>query len=341
MERITQELEETSFNIVKGLGGLATAFEARIGDSERKTVAVLAEYDALPEIGHACGHNIIAAIAVGAVLGLEPAVEDLDFKLRLIGTPAEEGGGGKIHLLEAGVFEGVDAALMVHPGPVDLEYMPTLATTRFGVRFSGRGAHASAFPERGINAADAATISQVAIGLLRQQLPATTRVHGHITKAGDAPNVIPSSAELDYLIRAEDLDSLGVLEEKVKACFDAGAVGSGADIEIERTMPTYAELRPDPFLSASYRSNAGRLGRTFREVDERVRRASGSTDMGNISQHIPSAHPMIGLGRESGTIHTEEFARASVSAAGDRAVVEGALALASTVVDFVLEEEDG
>lgn len=316
-----------------GAYGVDTAIEAHLGKGNR-TAAILAEYDALVGLGHACGHNIIAAAAVGAVAGLSALIDDLDVEVRLLGCPAEEGGGGKITLLDAGAFRDVDAAVMVHPGPVDLIYMPTLATTRLGITFTGVATHASAFPERGVNAADAATISQVAIGLLRQQLPAQTRVHGIVTNGGDAPNIIPASVELDYLVRAVDRASLDDVEQKVKACFEGGSIATGASLEMSRTMPSYDELRPDPALTDAYRANAESLGRQFRDIDERVLRAAGSTDMGNVSQVTRAIHPMIGLGREAGTIHSPSFADAARSPAGDRAVLDGAIALAATVIDF-------
>lgn len=331
-------LERTGYDVSRGAGDLETALEASAGTGGR-SVALVAEYDALPEVGHACGHNIIAAIATGAAIGLQPMLDDIGLEVRLIGAPAEEGGGGKILLLEAGVFDGVDAALMVHPGPVDLPYMPTLATTRLDVRFQGKAAHASAFPERGVNAADAATVSQVAIGLLRQQLRPDMRVHGIVTRGGEAPNVIPAQTQLDYLIRAGEISDLGDLEKRIRACFEAGATATGASLQVDKSMPDYAELIPDPQLTSWYQSNAESLGRSFRAVDERVRKAAGSTDMGNVSQVIRSIHPMIGLGRDSGTIHSPEFARASISAEGDRAIVDGAVALASTVIDYALTVE--
>ena len=262
---ILDSLAHDAFSIEVGSSGLDTAFVAEVGEGPT-TIALLAEYDALPGLGHACGHNLIAAISTGAALALAPLADQLGVRLKLIGTPAEEGGGGKVLLLEQGVFEGVDAALMVHPGPVDLEFMPTLATTRISVTYEGAAAHASAFPERGVNAADAATIAQVAIGLLRQQLPGETRVHGVVTEAGAAPNVIPERSSLDYLIRGSDVASLTELERRVRKCFEAGALASGTDVDIERTMPVYADLVPDDFLTRAYCHNAQQIGRSFREI---------------------------------------------------------------------------
>lgn len=329
---IGEALEEAGFNVEAGAYDLETSFDAVIGDGPL-TLVVCAEYDALPGLGHACGHNIIASAAVGAAMAIAPLVDDLGVRLRLLGTPAEEGGGGKIVLLERGAFADAHAAMMVHPGAVDLPFMPCLATTRLAVDFEGVAAHASAYPERGINAADAATLAQVAIGMLRQHLRPDSRVHGIVTHGGDAPNVVPHRTSMDYLVRAADRQNLADLEEKVRACFEAGAVGTGATVEVTRSMPVYAELRTDPALTDAYVANGERLGRSFVEMTPRVMRAAGSTDMGNVSQVLPSIHPMIGLGREAGTLHTQEFAAAAISAAGDRSVVDGAIALAHTVID--------
>ncbi|MGB8361934.1 MAG: M20 family metallopeptidase [Acidimicrobiia bacterium] len=333
---VADALEDPATTVEVGGYDLPTSVDARSGGGGL-VVALVAEYDALPGLGHACGHNIIAAAAVGAFRALRPHLDQLDLELRLVGTPAEEGGGGKILLLERGGFDNVDAALMVHPGPVDLPYMPSLATTRFDVTFRGAAAHASAFPEHGINAADAAVISQVAIGLLRQQLTADQRVHGIVIDGGDAPNVIPDRVRLDYMIRAADIEGLEALERKLRGCFDAGAIGTGATLEFERSMPIYAALEPDPILTDAYVSNAAALGREVRPITERARRAAGSTDMGNVSLRIPSIHPMIGLGRDAGVIHGEAFAKAAGSVVGDRAVIDGAIALAHTIVDATLD----
>lgn len=332
---IAQTLERFDLASSRPAYGMDTAIEATIGSGSR-TVAVLAEFDALPGLGHACGHNIIAAAAVGAIAGLIGVIDELDIAVRLLGCPAEEGGGGKIRLIEAGAFEDVDAALMVHPGPVDLAFMPTLATARFWVTFTGVAAHASAFPERGVSAGDAATISQVAVGLLRQHLPHRSRVHGIITNGGDAPNVVPAHVELDYMVRAADRESLEQLERRVKACFEAGSRATGASLEVTSSMPRYDELRPDPELTIAFQANAESLGRAFRTIDDRVLRAAGSTDMGNVSQVTRAIHPMIGLGRDAGTIHSPSFADAARSSAGDRAVLDGAIALAATVIDFAV-----
>jgi metal-dependent amidase/aminoacylase/carboxypeptidase family protein len=216
--------------------------------------------------------------------------------------------------------------------------MPSLATTRLAITYTGKAAHASAFPELGINAADAAVISQVAIGLMRQHLTAGQRVHGIVVDGGDAPNVIPDRTRMDYLVRAADLESLESLEHRLRQCFQAGAIGTGAGVDVTRSMPTYDALLPDPVLTDAYVANIEALGRQMRAVTEKAKRAAGSTDMGNVSQRIPAIHPMIGLGRDAGVIHGDTFAAAAESEVGDRAVIDGAIALAATVVDAALDE---
>jgi amidohydrolase len=331
-EAVANVLRGAGFQATIGTDGLDTAVRAEAGDGPL-AVAFLAEYDALPEIGHACGHNVVAAAAVGAAVGLAAVAGALGIRVVLLGTPAEEGGGGKILLLERGAFEGIHAALMVHPGPRDFIEMPSLATTELTATFTGRAAHASAFPERGVNAADAATLAQVAIGLLRQQLRPEDRVHGIVTEAGVAPNVIPDRARMRYLVRSARLEVLGDLEDRVKRCFRAAAMASGCTLEVRRTMPAYAELRTDPDLAERYRVRAGELGRTVREPSERARRAAGSTDMGNVSQRLPAIHPMIGVDSLPDVPHQPGFASVCAGPRGDRAVLDGATALALTAAD--------
>jgi len=325
-------LRSAGFQVHEGIAGLDTAVRGDAG-AGRLVLVFLAEYDALPDIGHACGHNVIAAAAVGAAIGLAAVADELDVRVVLLGTPAEEGGGGKILLLERGAFDGIHAALMIHPGPRDLVEMPTLATTELTATYTGRAAHASAFPEQGLNAADAATIAQVAIGLLRQQLPPDARVHGIITEAGVAPNVIPERAGLRYLIRSARSAELADLQPRIEACFSAGAIATGCELAVERTMPLYEELRSDPDLAALYRARAAELGRDARHPSERARRAAGSTDMGNVSQRLPAIHPMIGVDSLPDVPHQPGFAAVCAGPEGDRAVLDGASALALAAAD--------
>ena len=334
---LSDALSGAGFTVERGVGGLDTAFSARSGQGPFRVV-VCAEYDALPGIGHACGHNIIAAMSVGAGLGLAAVADDIGVEVTVLGTPAEESGGGKIILLEQGVFDGAHAAMMVHPMPLDVVEMPIIAVDHLNIRYLGKEAHASAFPEFGINAADAMVVAQTAIGLLRQHLRATDRVHGIVTKGGDAPNVVPARTEGTWLVRARDLDELRDVEAKVMRCFEAGALATGARLEVTPEHPPYAEMHHDPALSALYRANAEALGRTFLDFGN-LERTAGSTDMGNVSLAVPSIHPMIGIESLPAVNHQPEFTAQCATPVADKAVMDGAIAMAWTVIDAAADEQ--
>src|ERR1700744_2921624 len=251
---------ERGFEITPAAGGLDTAFRADFG-SGPLTVGICAEYDALPGIGHACGHNIIAASAVGAALALADGAAPLGLTGSLLGTPAEEFGGGKVLLLNAGVFDDLALAVMVHPGPVDIAAARSLTLSAVRVTYRGKEAHASAAPFLGVNAADAVTVAQVAIGLLRQQLAPGQQVHGIVADGGQVANVIPAHTELQYTMRATDASSLADLEGKAGDCFLAGAGATGCDYSVEQTEPMYDALKPDPWLAETVRAEMTRLGR--------------------------------------------------------------------------------
>jgi amidohydrolase len=328
---LCEALDAAGLKVERGVAGLATAFAARAGSGPLH-VAVCAEYDALPEIGHACGHNVIATAAVGAALALAPVADDAGITLTVLGTPAEEGGGGKIVMLEAGAFDGVHAAMMVHPAPYEVLRFPVIAATSFDIRYTGKAAHSSAFPEHGINAADAFVVAQTAIGLLREHIHGTDRIHGIVTKGGDAPNVVPDDATGQWMARSPTLRELDDLVPKVLRCFEAGALATGATLDITR-YPPYAEMRHDHDLLEAYRANAEALGRSFPELDEETKRASASTDMGNVSLAIPSIHPMLGVEADGAVNHQAEFAAACANPSADEAAVAGGIALAWTAID--------
>lgn len=220
-----------------------------------------AEYDALPEIGHACGHNIIAASAVGTALALAEVADELGLRVALLGTPAEEAGGGKALLLRAGVFDDIAAAVMLHPGPTDIAAARSLALSEATITYRGTESHAAVAPHLGINAADAVTVAQVAVGLLRQQLAPGQLVHGIVTDGGQAVNVIPGRAKLQYAMRAVEADSLRELEGRMYACFAAGALATGCEYDIDNPAPAYDELTPDQWLADVFREEMRRLGR--------------------------------------------------------------------------------
>jgi amidohydrolase len=322
---------ERGFELTAAAGGLDTAFRADYGNGPL-AVGVCAEYDALPGIGHACGHNIIAASAVGAALGLADVADELGLKVALLGTPAEEFGGGKILLINAGVFHDLAVAVMVHPGPVDIAAARSLTLSAVRVDYQGREAHASAAPYLGVNAADAATVAQVAIGLLRQQLAPGQQVHGIVTDGGQAANIIPGRTQLQFTMRATDASSLADLEAKVRDCFLAGAVATGSDYNVEYTEPRYDALNPDPWLAETVRAEMTRLGRTPVEAGFEAAVPVGSTDMGNVTQLLPGIHPMVAVDAGGASLHQPAFTAAAVGPSADRAVVEGAIMLARTVV---------
>jgi amidohydrolase len=328
----TQELvADYGFEITTAPGGLATAFRADYG-SGPLVVGICAEYDALPGIGHACGHNIIAASAVGTALALAEVADELGLTVALLGTPAEEAGGGKALLLKAGTFDDIAATVMLHPGPLDIARARSLALSQVAVGYLGREAHAAVAPYLGLNAADAITVAQVAIGVLRQQLAPGQMVHGIVTDGGQATNVIPGRAEMHYTMRANDASSLRQLEDRIADCFLAGAVATGCDYQVEETEPPYAELTPDKWLADTFRAEMVRLGRNPVAEDVEAALPLGSTDMGNVTQVMPGIHPIVGIDANGASVHQPGFAEAAAGPSADTAVVEGAIMLARTVV---------
>ncbi|HEV7420117.1 MAG TPA: M20 family metallopeptidase [Mycobacterium sp.] len=322
---------ERGFEVTAAPGGLETAFRADYG-SGSLVVGICAEYDALPGIGHACGHNIIAASAVGTALALAEVADGLDLTVVLLGTPAEEAGGGKALMLEAGTFDDIAATVMLHAGPLDIARARSLALSQVAVGYLGREAHAAVAPYLGLNAADAITVAQVAIGLLRQQLAPGQMVHGIVTNGGQATNVIPARAEMQYTMRANDAWSLGELEGRMSDCFLAGAVATGCDYQVSQTEPAYLELAPDQWLADVFRAEMVRMGRTPVAMEVEAAMPLGSTDMGNVTQVMPGIHPIVGIDAEGASIHQPAFARAAAGPSADQAVVEGAIMLARTVV---------
>jgi amidohydrolase len=324
---------EYGFEITVAPGGLDTAFRADYG-SGPLVVGICAEYDALPDIGHACGHNIIAASAVGTALALAEVADELGLTVALIGTPAEEAGGGKALLLKAGTFDDIAATVMLHPGPLDIARARSLALSQVAVGYLGREAHAAVAPYLGINAADAITVAQVAIGLLRQQLAPGQMVHGLVTDGGQATNIIPGHAEMQYTMRANDAASLRELEGRIADCFLAGAVATGCDYKVEETEPPYHELTPDKWLADAFRAEMVRVGRNPVAAEVEAALPLGSTDMGNVTQVMPGIHPIVGIDANGASVHQPGFAVAAAGPSGDKAVVEGALMLARTVVNL-------
>jgi amidohydrolase len=325
-------LEKAGHQVVRGAHGVDTAFAMRSG-GQGPTVAVLCEYDALPHIGHACGHNIIATAGLGAALAAAEVAGDLGGRLLNLGTPAEEGGGGKVILAERGAFDDVDAAVMLHPAGVELTRMKAIAAQQLVAVYEGAAAHAAAAPERGRNALDGAVLGYVNCAALRQHIRSDERIHGIFTEAGEAANFVPDHASAHWFVRSPTIELLEPLVARVRACLEAGAAAAGVSCEITSPVPVYADMVDNEPLVGAYVANATRLGRHVIEPgpDEAV---VASTDMGNVSQIVPSIHPMIAVAPPQVAIHTEAFAEHAVSADADRAVVDGAKALAMTVADF-------
>ncbi len=332
-------LSDQGFKVEAGACGLPTAFVARAGSGPLH-LAICAEYDSLPGIGHACGHNIIAAAAAGAGIAASEVAGDLGLTLSVIGTPAEEVGNasGKIMLLERGAFDGIHAAAMVHPAPIDMLAPQTIATAVFDVHYTGKEAYAPAFGQDGINAADAITVAQTAIGLVRQQIRPTDRIHGIVTSGGYERVFVPAFASARYMVRAKTVSHLNEIRAKVYRCFKAGAIATGAKLEIRGGDQPYAEMIHDPEMSVCYRRNAEALGRYFADL-QGMDRIAVSTDMGNISMVIPSIHPMIGINCLPAMNHEAGFTACCISQAADKAVIDGSLAMAWTFIDLAIDSK--
>jgi amidohydrolase len=333
---LTEVIEGDGLTVTRGARDIPTAFEARAGESG-PTVAVLCEYDALPGVGHACGHNVIAAAGLGAGLAAASLAAELGGRVVIMGTPAEEGGGGKVFLLDRGAFEGVDAALMVHPADADLSAMDVIAVQQCHVTYHGEAAHAAAFPQRGRNALDALILGYVNVAALRQHISSGERIHGIVTDGGDKPNIVPAYTRAEWMVRSPTLARLDRLKERFTACLQGGADAAGCTMEIEWLDPAYADMVDNDAIVARYTANAGALGRTVADPS-RDGRVVGSTDMGNVSYAVPSIHPMIQVAPSGVPIHTPAFAGFAGGAEGDRAVIDGAKALAWTVADLWLDE---
>ena len=329
--------EAAGFTVERGIAGRPTAFRATSGSGSLK-IALCAEFDALPDVGHACGHNIIAASSVGAAIGLAAVADDLDLEVILLGTPSEEGGGGKIDLINAGYFDDVHAAMMIHPWPTERLEATCLAVDHFDVTYTGKDAHASAAPWEGRNALDALTIANVAIALLRQQLPPGDQIHGIIAEGGSAANIIPARTVARFMCRSVTAERLAALRTRVNSCFTAGALATGCEISIEDLGHQFSHMVSDPDLLAHYRREAEGLGRSFDLDDEGAPLPTISTDMANVSLVVPSIHPLLRIETHGAVNHQPEFTAACITPSADTAIVDGARALARTAIDAATDE---
>ena len=330
---LTDFLEKKGFSVERSYTGIETAFRATFG-SGRPNVCVICEYDALPEIGHACGHNLIAEAGVAAGLGLKAALESSNApkgRLTVMGTPAEEGGGGKIKLINNGAFEDIDIAMMVHPSNYYILAPNALALANLEVTYTGKAAHAAAFPWEGVNALDAAVMAYTSISVLRQQMKPTWRVHGVITNGGAKPNIIPEKAVIEYYVRAPNKTELAVLREKMESCFQAAAKATNCSVEIVEPSPTYYDVINNPILAKRFGENWGALGTKFEDCIN----TCASTDMGNVSYAVPSLHPMFAVGSGSEFLHTREFTAVANTPKAHSETLVAAKAMAHTCIDVL------
>ncbi|MEP7048655.1 MAG: M20 family metallopeptidase [Ilumatobacteraceae bacterium] len=330
---LVDQLRSAGLDATPHAYGIDTAFEAAVGE-KGFNVAVLCEYDALPGIGHACGHNVIATAGLGAGLAAALVAEQVGGRLRIMGTPAEEGGGGKIEMARRGAFKGVGAAMMVHPADADLISMDTIALQELQVRYHGKAAHAAAAPWEGRNALDAAVLGYINIAAMRQHIRPTERIHGIITKGGDKANIVPAEAAMEWIVRSTTIESLQPLKQRVLTSLESAASACACTIDHEWHGHTYADMIDNGPMVAAYVGNAARIGRTVVDPAAVGRRVVGSTDMGNISYLVPSIHPMIKVAGDGVAIHTLEFAEWAGSPDGDKAVLDGAKVMAMTIVDL-------
>lgn len=336
---LTKTVEGHGLAVERGAYKVDTAYVSEFGPAGTPVMSLLSEYDALPGIGHACGHNIIATAGLGAALGLSKLGPKLKGRVRYMGTPAEERGGGKEVMAQHGAFQGVDASMMVHPAGFDMVTMPCIALSEVEVVYHGRAAHASAMPFRGLNALDALVTAYQTIAQLRQHIQQTERIHGIVVDGGMAPNIVPERASGRFYVRARDGVELATLKKRVQACFEAGALATGTRLEAHWGRVDCLDLKTNWPLANAYEANAKTLGRELMDPGLLPPGLAGSTDMGNVSHRVPSIHPMIQVSPPSVVIHNAEFTAYAKSERGDQAIVDGAKALAMTTLDFFASVE--
>ncbi|MFV1999385.1 MAG: M20 family metallopeptidase, partial [Acidimicrobiia bacterium] len=331
--RMVEVLQSGGFDVEYPAYDLETAFAARIGKGGPEVI-ICAEMDALPEVGQACGHNIIGAAAIGAGLALADLVDELGIRVTVLGTPAEEHLGGKVDLINAGAFKDAAAAMMIHPSVEDLVDPQFLAITHVEVDFYGKASHAASQPEFGLNALDAAVQAYVNVSMLRQQLLDSDRVHGVITHGGAAPNVIPAHTTMVWNVRSSTDARLDELYPKVEACFEAAAIATGCTYEVQESGNRYTDMRSDLVLCQLYEQNSSLLGRPLHRLADLPAITSGSTDMANVSYEVPTIHPMLNLKCYPIVNHQPEFAAHTITGDGKAIIRDGALSMAWTIIDL-------
>ncbi|MFZ9721908.1 MAG: M20 family metallopeptidase [Ilumatobacteraceae bacterium] len=331
-ELLTSRIEKNGLPVTRKAYGLDTAFETKVGNTGLD-VAVLCEYDALPGIGHACGHNVIAAAGLGAGLALAQVADHAGGRLTLMGTPAEEGGGGKVEMARAGAFKGIAAAMMVHPADRDLARMNAIAIQQLIVRYYGQAAHAAVSPHLGRNALDAAVLGYMNVAALRQHIRPTERIHGIFTKAGEKANIVPREAETSWYVRSDTIETLQPLKQRVAACVESSAVATDCRAELHWEINAYADIVDNVPLLDAYAENSTSLGRPLNSAFL-PGTGGGSTDMGNVSYLTPTIHPMLQVSPRGVSLHSPQFAEYTTSKDADKAVLDGAKIMAMTVIDL-------
>lgn len=335
--RLVAFLETQGFDVEYPAYGLATAFAARLGTTGPHVV-LCAEMDALPQVGHACGHNLIAAAALGAGVAVGEAARRLGIRVTVLGTPAEEKMGGKIDLIRAGAFAEASAAMMIHPSPDDTLDPLMLAVLHLDVEFHGKDAHAASSPWEGRNALDAFVQAYTNVAVLRQQMMTGDKVHCIVTHGGDAPNIIPSRVASEWYVRASSRERLDELMQRVDDCFAAAARATGCTYVVADQGHAYRDLVSDPVLADLFEANARRLGRSLERRGGQDGSSSGSTDMGNVSHEVPAIHPMLGMNTGGIVNHQPGFAAHTITSDGERVIRDGALAMAWTVIDLAVDD---
>lgn len=334
---LTDAMSQYGFGIDKCIYGLNTAFRGTYKSrKEGATVVFLCEYDALPEVGHGCGHNLIAAMALGAAIGLKSVLDEIGGEIVVLGTPAEETNGAKVMMTKKGAFDGATVAIMVHPNGISEESGSSLAMNALQFQFTGKAAHAAVSPETGINALDAVVLLFNSINAMRQHITSDVKIHGVISNGGNVPNIVPDFAEARFYIRAAEKSKLNEITEKVKACAYGAEKMTGAKVHISNFEDSYDNLRTNPTLSNIFNHNLKALGEGEIAPPTTNR---GSLDIGNVSQVVPTIHPWIGIGHGNLGIHTKEFAACTMTEEGRNAIFKGACAMAMTGFDVITSAE--
>lgn len=334
---LASELEKAGFNVELGVAGLPTAIRAvHPAVSDGPTIAILGEYDALPEIDHACGHNLIAAGGLGAALAVGSIKAELPGKLIFFGTPAEEGGGGKVLMIDAGLFEEVDVAMMFHPAGHTMVGRGSLAISEVKIEFHGKPSHASGSPEKGINALDAIIQTFNGINALREHIKDGARIHGIISHGGLKPNIVPEYAAAEFYVRAQENDYRDELLTKLRNCAEGAALATGASLEFAEVGISYKAMKPNKILGELFLKHVVASGLPHEEQKDN---AMGSTDMGDVTQVVPGIHPYVKIAEEDVAGHSREFTEASGSERGQVAMLAAAKAMAMTTVNL-LEDTD-